>query len=873
MAFEDRVQRRRSERVTRSLPIVVRGVDLLGQEFEERTATLSVNLHGCRYASRYHLPKNTWITMEIARGAEFCNVRARVAWIQRPHSVREFFQINAELETPQNVWWLEQFPADWGAVEPALPGTGGAAEKQSDSQAPGILESETPAASGPSRENVMNEMNAAPGGLDSILGQSGAPANPQPAEHPLLRDFRAEFERRATSASNESAPAGGTVLDASPAQQSWMREELFEKWKREFEQAQHSARETLAGYQGELAEKIRAEFDAGLGQTRLLIAEIEKNRADLDAENKAASATIVRLAQERLQLGAIRASHANAEAPKQASPSLEEASLEWRERLHTEMNAAQTQWDELLQSSLDGGVRRMVAQFSQNSREITRAAEDEFSEHVDGLGEPLLQNLAEARETFTSLKSAFDDELARAKSSLADIEHALSRANGSSAQIEVATREALDELNRRLRLVLDAQTREITDRAETLTAASIEKTASALDVLKQRLVGDAAGEIESKLAPHMSRLPEILSELSMKELQAEESLRLHRERLRQMSDSSERDLRAHFDAATADSARRFDGARQETDARLQQEIDTRVSGASQAAANAMETASQGFEEVARGRLQTLIEQGLAAGVMTLAEKAEDVKQRFAADLEAQSSERAARIHEQLDGFTAELTGRGRTQIEQAAEATATSFGQVLSGISDQEIERFTARTAGAARETAEQMEASGIKLLRNFETGVESSVARFHQEMAAQLETSIAEGRSTLSGELTSALTAYRLERETHEKEWTDNLDRLSGDALARYQERIGTAGDSCVVSSVRRLNEHGQHGLESLMRSADQALRESCAKLFDGLAEILRERASGGEFPGRASGAAREAAEAAPPSSTDDSALNQPSL
>jgi hypothetical protein len=299
VAFEDRVQRRRSERVTSSLPIVVRGVDLLGQEFEERTATLSVNLHGCRYASRYHLPKNTWITMEIARGAEFRNVRARVAWIQRPHSVREFFQINAELETPQNVWLFEQSPADWAAVAPASPGSGSAAEKQAESQAPGILESETPATPGPSRENVMNEMNATPGGLDSILGQSGTPVNPQ-AEHPLLRDFRAEFERRATSASNESAPAAEMVLDASPAQQSWMREELFEKWKHEFELAQHSARETLAGYQGELVEKIRAEFDAGLGEARLLIAEIEKNRDELHAENKAAAATAVRLAQERL---------------------------------------------------------------------------------------------------------------------------------------------------------------------------------------------------------------------------------------------------------------------------------------------------------------------------------------------------------------------------------------------------------------------------------------------------------------------------------------------------------------------------------------------------------------------------------------------
>ena len=42
----------------------------------------------------------------------------------------------------------------------------------------------------------------------------------------------------------------------------------------------------------------------------------------------------------------------------------------------------------------------------------------------------------------------------------------------------------------------------------------------------------------------------------------------------------------------------------------------------------------------------------------------------------------------------------------------------------------------------------------------------------------------------------------------------------------------------MRRLNEHGQNVIESLMRSADQALRDSCARLFEGLSEIIRERA-----------------------------------
>jgi hypothetical protein len=111
-------QRRRSGRVSESLPIIVRGVDLLGQPFEERTATLAFNLHGCRYASKYHLPKNTWVTVEIVRGPKLHNVRARVAWVQRPHSVRELFQIAVELESAANIWEYDAAPADWAPAEP-----------------------------------------------------------------------------------------------------------------------------------------------------------------------------------------------------------------------------------------------------------------------------------------------------------------------------------------------------------------------------------------------------------------------------------------------------------------------------------------------------------------------------------------------------------------------------------------------------------------------------------------------------------------------------------------------------------------------------------------------------------------------------------
>ncbi len=107
-------ERRRSERALESLPLVVRGVDLLGQPFEERTTTLAFSSHGCRYTSTHHLPRNSWVTLELPASAAGSGpadpLRARVAWVQRPHSIRDFFQIAVELESPVNIWKVRTAP-------------------------------------------------------------------------------------------------------------------------------------------------------------------------------------------------------------------------------------------------------------------------------------------------------------------------------------------------------------------------------------------------------------------------------------------------------------------------------------------------------------------------------------------------------------------------------------------------------------------------------------------------------------------------------------------------------------------------------------------------------------------------------------------
>ena len=112
------LRKRRSTRIVQAVPLTVAGVDALGRAFNERTSTLIINCHGCRYQSKHYVLKNMWVTLEVPHpetGQPPRTVRGRVAWIQRPRTVRQLFQVALELELPGNAWGIAFPPEDWFA--------------------------------------------------------------------------------------------------------------------------------------------------------------------------------------------------------------------------------------------------------------------------------------------------------------------------------------------------------------------------------------------------------------------------------------------------------------------------------------------------------------------------------------------------------------------------------------------------------------------------------------------------------------------------------------------------------------------------------------------------------------------------------------
>ena len=110
---------RRSTRIDRTVPLVVLGQTKTGLSFQEKTSTVSFNLHGCRYPSRHEYPVGASVGLRVLQpdGETISPViRAFVKSVHPPASPRELFQVGVELESPANIWNLSPAPSDWNRL-------------------------------------------------------------------------------------------------------------------------------------------------------------------------------------------------------------------------------------------------------------------------------------------------------------------------------------------------------------------------------------------------------------------------------------------------------------------------------------------------------------------------------------------------------------------------------------------------------------------------------------------------------------------------------------------------------------------------------------------------------------------------------------
>jgi hypothetical protein len=292
---------RRSTRIDRTVPLVVLGQTKTGLSFQEKTSTVSFNLHGCRYPSRHEYPIGASVGLRVLQpdGETISPViRAFVKSVHPPASPRELFQVGVELESPANIWNLSSPPPDWNRL------LGGSASSagMATAVAPALEPAEPPPAAFPpspspsvteARTSQVTEFpSPSPAAAGGPPAKEGTPPKPERVAitiDQLVAAMQGKLQAAAEKVvQNALAEHVDEAIDAALARVEGVRErnlqQLGEFSEQRLESLMRSSREEILGHLesrlGEVQSRWEEQHNAFRTQAEEIVQRLEKLAAD-----------------------------------------------------------------------------------------------------------------------------------------------------------------------------------------------------------------------------------------------------------------------------------------------------------------------------------------------------------------------------------------------------------------------------------------------------------------------------------------------------------------------------------------------------------------------------------------------------------------
>jgi hypothetical protein len=294
---------RRSTRIDRNVPLVVLGQTKTGLSFQEKTSTVSFNLHGCRYPSRHEYPIGASVGLRVLQpdGETISPViRAFVKSVHPPASPRELFQVGVELESPANIWNLSSPPPDWnrllgGSASPA--GMATAVAPALEPAEPPAAPAAYPSSSSPSvseaRTSQVTEFPSPSPIVDGARpGKESTPSKPERVAitiDQLVAAMQGKLQAAAEKVvQNALAEHLDEAIEAALARVEGVRErnlqQLGEFSEQRLESLMRSSREEILGHLesrlGEVQSRWEEQHNAFRTQAEEIVQRLEKLAAD-----------------------------------------------------------------------------------------------------------------------------------------------------------------------------------------------------------------------------------------------------------------------------------------------------------------------------------------------------------------------------------------------------------------------------------------------------------------------------------------------------------------------------------------------------------------------------------------------------------------
>lgn len=886
----EELRKRRSSRIVQAVPLTVKGVDALGRPFIERTSSLIINCHGCRYQSKHYVLKNMWVTLEIPHpetGQPPRQVRGRVAWIQRPRTVRQLFQVALELEMPGNVWGIGFPPDDWTSF--GVPATGA---KQHTANEDEFREVPSEKVEHPSVA-AEPEMPPPAIGTDTSLHVMPAPASTTDASLQLARQVArliADAKQQISAAAREAA-VHAVAAEHRSASEQWeqkfaaARKELANEGQRSIERIQEKSDEWSRKAQATATKALQEELPKWLSPhlrelTGDLTAALSKagteQRALHEQQFSGAAEKVQRLCREAEDVARRIVTEAQ-EAERQLSEraSVTSAVLESQtkkqedaqERLNAAAEVAQQRILEAvanaeaqLKTQFDGNVEASQAQI----QEFVEGAIARLNEHTGRLvgqrGEELrvslLENLsADADQRLASLRDASQHVVAEVQQLIESLrtelqsqagllDHATERAGQTAFQLDqLASRLgttqqlALEGFQAQLDDVLTLHRNELHRRSESLFEELNGRICRSFEEASFLAVNKFDEQIRGLVEPQIAQTNEALHRLAGGKSLLDAALTLQQDRIRNSADEAFAESLGRFRENLGGVEQLLNDASQNVITRNLAELENKAGDIRHRAGEEIYKTAEWYEKKVQTQLNTLSEKVAEQGANQLREKAGEVAAEFTAELDHSSRNFVSHTKGQMQEAMRESFDRARELFAEAADTTTAAFIDEVQRHGRRELDGFTEAVKQTSVDAQRAFAASQETLAQQLTMEQENFLRRFQAGMAGALENGICEAQEKISAGFRPLLESWKALCEQQQDELRAKLSSISNDATGEYKSRLENVSNTWILATVAKLDHRSRDVVSGISASAEAKLREACSQVFANVGESLKKR------------------------------------
>jgi hypothetical protein len=853
--ISEELRKRRSTRIVQAVPLMVTGVDALGRPFAERTSTLIINCHGCRYQSKHYVLKNMWVNLEVPhpeQGHPPRRVRGKVAWIQRPRTVRQLFQVALELEAPGNAWGIAFPPDDWFTFpeENII-----LSNPASASDLPPSIGMPTPG------ETPLPIVEAEPGvATPDNLRVFPAPASATDASLQLARQVArllSEAKQQIHSAAKEAA-AHAVETEHRQSTEEWerkyaaFREEVARETAHAIGTIQEETEVRARTAQAAAAESLKNELPRWLApQLEQLTHELMAHLAREGALQRDQHEKQLATAQETLQTLCSQAEEAAAklrthaeQVESEAAARLEAARQQAEEEARRREEAAGAQKDTLgavlseIQAKVtatfeqaQNSMREQVAQEVASAQQLAAAA---LQEQTQQLREELKQESAAQGAT---VLGSLGEQTRQLEETLARANQATERLEQFAARIEGVQQQAIGVFQAQLDEVSNQRQNELHRQSDTLFEEIHARIRNSFEAANSEALEKFSQHVESMVQPHITRTEEAVHRLAGGRSLLDAAMTMQQDRIRNSADEAFAESLARFRENLGTVEQVLNESAQGITGKQLEELEGKAVDLKHHTMEEMFKSAEWYEKKAQTQLQSTTEKLVEQSGAQLREKAGEVSSLFASELNHSSRSYVEQSQRQMEESVREAFERIRILSVEAADTTSAAFTDEIQRSGRQELEGFMELMQKTVEESRERLDAARAEMGHKLTLEQDEFLRRFQTGLSETVDQRLAESRAKARAEFETLWESWRKMSAEQQAEVRSGFHKLGDEVVGDFRGRLENISNSWMVATVTTLNHQSKEVIAQIAATAEEKLREASAEVFANFGETLKER------------------------------------